>query len=151
MQAIVLREEGYVTYPAGILSCIEEEVRSLNWHISNLECGCCDARNPFPDCGELVLSGGEFFDLIRANPEIQFIWGLFSGFPRGFDLEELKSRAVVDIRSELPYLDNGPCHVEAGAVLEIVAFDSSETHVLADNGEIIEKLRRRFPKAENLC
>ena len=151
MQGIVLNEGGYVTYLSRILPCIESEVKVLNWHISNLECySTGDAPNPFEVSGELFLSGEEFYDVITSHPDIQFVWGLFSGFPQSVDMERLKSRPSAEIRYEIPYMGKALCHIEPDAVLEILAFDSSETHVLTDREQIADKLRKAFPKAEPL-
>ena len=39
---------------------------------------------------------------------------------------------------------------EAGAVLELIAFDSTETYVLLDDPDVVDRLLAAFPKAESL-
>ena len=42
----------------------------------------------------------------------------------------------------------GRKHIDSDAVLEIIAFDSTETFVAADSEAVIKKPIKKYPKAE---
>ncbi len=152
VHGIILNEGGYVTYPAKIFDCIKEEVISLNWRVSNVECGM-DGSNyffPFEDWPEYFVDGEALYEMLQAHPDKQWWWGLLSGFPKTISSNAIKKKPVIDLQMELPYLEKKIKHIDPDAVLEIVAFDSSETYVIADSEAVIQKLIKKYPKAENL-
>lgn len=152
VHGIVLNEDGYVTYPAKIFDCIKEEVISLNWRVSNIECGR-DGSNytfPFEDWPEYFVDGEVLYEMLQAHPEKQWWWGILSGFPKTISSEAIKKKPVIDVQMETPYLEKKIKHIDPDAVLEIIAFDSTETYVIADSEAVIKKLMKKYPKAESL-
>ena len=73
-----------------------------------------------------------------------------SGFPKTISFNVIKKKPVIDVQTELPYLEKRIKHIDPEAVLEIVAFDSTETYVIADSETVIKKLMKKYTKAENL-
>lgn len=147
-----ISETGTVTYPAGILNHIEDEVKSLNWRITNAVC-LSDGTGyefPFNDCVDCIMDGTQLLQLLNAHPDIQWVWGVLSGFPKTVDLQQIHKRPVFDQQAEQPYLQHYIHHTEPEAVLELVAFDSTETYILADSDELISRLVKEYPASEDL-
>jgi len=152
MVGLVLNEEGYVTYPYDIFIHIEDYVKSLNWRITNVECGGDDTDYifPFVQCEDNFIDGDSLFEKIKDHPRIQWWWGTISGFPKDVLWEDIKKNPVIDLTVEQPYLKNKLHHLEPKAVFELIAFDSTETYVLIDDPTIAACIRLAFPKSENL-
>ena len=152
MRGIILNEEGYVTYPAEIFECIADEVKALNWRVSNVECGGdgTDFYFPFETCDDSFISGEELYDLLQAHPKMQWWWGILSGFPKDVEWSVIKKKPIIYVQDEAPYLGKELSHIEPDAVLEIIAFDSAETYVLADSDEVLKKLQQKYVNWESL-
>lgn len=151
MIGIVLNEEGYVTFPAKIFPIIETEVKSLNWRITNVECGGSDSYEfPFEHVEDYIIDGTELYDMVMEHPDIQWWWGVLSGIPKSVPNKEIVKHPIIDAQMDCSYIDKPFHHIDPDAVLEIVAFDSTETYVLADDEEIGRRLQKLFPKMESL-
>lgn len=150
MQGLVLNEEGrYVTYPFLIFEKIEPHIRNLNWRISNVACGGGSYKFPFEHEEESFMDGDSLFELVKNHRDIQWWRGVLSGFPKSVPEASVRQRPLPDITMEQPYLKNGLHHIEPQAVLEIVAFDSTDTYVLFDGEELADILKKAFPMADN--
>ena len=151
MQGLILNEEGYVTYPYKVFKPIEQYVRTLNWRITNAECGG-DPSYVFHFENELdyIIDGDSLMDLLAEHSDVQWWWGSLSGFPKDVSKEAIQKKPVIDLQMEQPYLKDELHHLEPEAVLEVIAFDSTETYVLVDDVEIADKLKSAFPNYTNL-
>ena len=152
MLGLVLNEEGYATYPYNVFKPIEEYVKGLNWRITNVECGVdgSDHMFPFEQQEDSFVDGETLFAMLREHPGIQWWWGALSGFPKEISWDEIKRNPIVDLTLRQPYLENVLHHLEPKAVLEVIAFDSTETYLLIDDQEVVDRIISAFPKAENL-
>lgn len=157
MKGFILNEvevdEGYVTFPYDVFKHIEHYVKSLNWRISNVECDFiygADFKFPFEHTDDYFIDGDTLFSMLKEHSEKQWIWGILSGFPKEIPWEEIKKNPVIDATMESPYLENTLHHIEPMAVFEMIAWDSSETHILVDDDSIADCLLKVFTKAESL-
>ena len=152
MVGLVLNEGGYVTYPFNVFKPIEDYVKRLNWRITNAECGGDGSSYvfPFDRVEEYYTNGEDLFALLKEHPSIQWWWGSLSGFSKDISEEEIRKNPTVDLTMEQPYLENSLHHLEPKAILEVIAFDSTDTYVLADDPEVIKQLLTAFPNAESL-
>lgn len=151
MTGLILNEEGYVTYPYIILKTIESYVRNLNWRVSNVYCGGRDSYTfPFEDQEETYIDGNGLFELLEAHSDIQWIWGVLSGFPKDIPYENIKKVPPFDLTEEQPYLRDRLHHIMPDAIIELIAFDSTESYMLIDDIAIVEKIKKNFPKSVSL-
>ena len=150
MIGLVLNEYGYVTYPFQIFKVIEPHVRALNWRVFSVECSGISYEFPFEHVDDYFIDGDKLFELLKEHSDIQWIWGALCGFPKEIPLERVTQSPVIDLTEEQPYLQNELKHIDPCAILEIVAFDSSETYVIVDDEEIASELIKAFPRAESL-
>ena len=75
--------------------------------------------------------------LLDKYDDLQFIWGVFSGFPKGIDID-------ISDESKLPYADGNPdldnkdrAPQHKKSIVEIVAWDSSETIFTSNDQKLI--------------
>lgn len=152
MQGIILNEDGYVTFPAEVFNVIETTIKSLIWHITNVDCVGNDFYIfPFENGNDMIMDGNELYDLVQSHPKLQFVWGVFSGYPKELSLDVINDARTIDVQNDLWSLwEKKITHIDKNATLEIIAFDSTETYVLCDDDKVIEKLIQKFTKAESL-
>lgn len=132
-----------------IYSCIENADK-YNWLITNIEC--------YPSNGEIVkilyneycwLSGSDLLQLLNKE-DFQWIWGVFSAFPNGVELEEV-------LNYNLPYADGytgfwkNPISIQHPlAIAEIVAWDGLIILVISKNSEIVKSIMQKNLSAQDL-
>lgn len=111
-----------------------------DWYVSDIE------TNGF-QFTEGWYPGNELEPRI-TNEDIQFIWAVFSAFPKG---------VKVDVRGA-PYVDGNPHYWDStepgpqldGASFEIACWDSSATILVGLDEEMAESYRSTFPDAVDL-
>lgn len=122
------------------------EAEKLNWLVSDLEC------NYWPDKRlankVLFISGPELSSLLNKYDDLQFMWGVFSGFPKEINVD-------ISDGSKLPYADGNSglnnknrTHQHKDAIVEIVAFDSSEVLFTSDDKRLITLFKNTFTDAK---
>jgi hypothetical protein len=127
--------------------------REFNWLLTDLELNRYPpglAYSPKARSDEARwLSGTELTGIVEAD-DVQFIWGVLSGFRPGTEVD-------VVIRESCPYADGN-----AGlwtpnvsiqhplAEVEIVCWDGSATLLLSRDHDLTERFRRFFPEAVDL-
>lgn len=153
MKGILLNEEGYVTYPKVIFDVVPEHVKALNWRISNVECCGNGDDYPFENTTDAFwISGTELYEIITNNAEVQWIWGLMSGFSKELSREEAFNEEYVDVASEgiQSYWNKPIAPFCKNAEMEIFAVDSSETYVMCKDDNIYSVLRKHFKESVDL-
>jgi len=95
------------------------------------------------------LSGTELSEIVNTQ-DIQFIWGVLSGFPPGIAVDAVK-------RDTYPYADGNRALWAPNvsiqhplAEVEIVCWDSSATLLLSRDDDLTGRFRRFFPEAVDL-
>ncbi|MGK0575966.1 hypothetical protein [Macrococcus capreoli] len=154
MYGIILNEAGFRTYPFEVLKYLEPYVKSLKWKINAHEHNGDFLYDDFPfnPSGNQLMDGDAFYNTLASYSDVQWIWGVLSGFPNEISWEEIERDAVeYDITEDSIIWNGGLSHVESKAVFEIVAMDSSTTIVLADDESVINELLEYFPRGEELC
>lgn len=123
--------------------------------ITNPECWWLDARDesegPFELGGDgpFWFTGDELTNLV-AEKEIQFIWGVLSGFPHSvtLDLEQLDITPTIwEDRDLADFPEFGGRIQHPLAEIEIVCVDSSFMRLCSRDRSISERFRRYFPEA----
>ena len=126
--------------------------REYNWLLTNLEVvplrgdslpGALGGPDP------LWLSGEELSQLVESH-DLQFAWGVLSGFAPGFtaNVHDLQVYPFADTNVDLWVGDPPIQHPEA--LVEIVCFDSSATLLLSRDREPVLRFRAYFPEAVDL-
>lgn len=143
----------YFTDMRMVFEAIGGRQTEFNWLITDLEYGWLNPPDgeapPFSTPAPHWLTGEALTTLI-ARYELQFVWGVLSGFSRNVTLDP-GSLAVE------PYADGNPGFWEPHpqiqhplAEIEIVCWDSSATLLLCRDSSISESFRSYFPEAVDL-
>ncbi len=125
---------------------IRDDIKNLNWLISDLEFRSSDPVPLDHDKKYFILSSEEFNTLIQAD--MQIIWGVLSGIPAAQQIE-------ID-EHDLPYADGNASiwtnynMQQQQAVIEIICFDSSFTIVSFKNTDWSTKFKNYFDEAIEL-
>lgn len=150
MKGIIIQDGfSFYTDMNAVTAPIKQEFSRYHWLITQIECNQYpDPRIRFDD--EYVwMDGGEFLDLVEKN-DIQFIWAVFSAFPKEIPFSKV-------MEQELPYADGytgfwkNPISIQHPlAVAEIVPWDSSLILAISENEDMINLLMEAFPQAVDL-
>lgn len=148
--AILDKGERYFTHMSEIFQAIGNEQLKYNWLITDCECNLYDEELYELFSKEYIwISGEQLTEIINKN-DFQFIWGVFSGFSKEVNLEEV-------LKYDLPFADGykgfwvdnvGIQHPLAD--IEIVAWDSSLTMFISKNDDLVNKYKCYFPLSEDL-
>lgn len=151
MKGIVLNKgEKYFTFLASIFKSIEDAQKDYNWLISGHECYPQNTKYAEKLSKEWCWMTGEKLTEMIEDENFQWIWGVFSAFPKGVTKEDV-------LRYKLPEADGNsriwqnPISIQHPlSIMEIIAWDSSMTIVISKCNDIIEKLAVSNPLAEDL-
>ena len=153
MEGLILNEQTkYVTFLRPVFDSIGYDViRSLNWRVTNAECGgSAFPAYSFANSKDTWISGDKLVEEVKNNPDVQLWWGLLQGFHKSVSEVDQKNESVVDIQNDTEIWKNPVTMRSTKAVIEIEAFDSSMTIVISNNKEILERLKCSFPLSELL-
>lgn len=119
-----------------------------NWLVTDWECS--QSVDEFQDeC--CWMTGKELTQVMHRHPNLQWIWGVFSGF----DKRILKEQVM---EYPLPYAVDydgfwkNPVSIQHPlASVEIVPWDSSAVLVISRDMEVTGTFRKSMPFSEDLC
>lgn len=136
----------FYTDMKAIFRALKGEAEKLNWLISDFEC------NYWPDerlaNKVLFISGPELSKLLDKYDDLQFIWGVFSGFPKevNIDLSDESNLPYADGNPDIDNKDRIPQHKDA--IVEIVAWDAAETLFTSNEQRLIVLFKNIFTDAK---
>lgn len=148
MEGLILNERTeYVTYLCPIFDAVGDDyIRSLNWRIIYPECGSAVSQGySFEGKEDSWISGNQLVEEVRNNPDIQWWWGLLQGFDQNVSRSEAMKEEPVDIQEDTEIWKNPVTMRNPKAQIEIEAFDSTLTVVIAKEDAVLEKLKIAFP------
>ena len=131
------------------LGCIVG-LEKLNWLITDIECYPNDKEiSKILDNEYCWITGIELLQLLDKE-EFQWIWGVFSAFPKEVELNEV-------LKYSYPYADGysgfwkNPLTLQHPlAVSEIVAWDGTIILVITKENKIIDMLMKKYIFAQDL-
>lgn len=153
LEGLILHEDTeYVTYLCPIFDALGDElICSLNWRIISPECGSSVTdKYSFEGEYDSWISGTELVKEVRKYPNIQWWWGLLQGFPDSISRDEVFKLDAIDIKEDAQLWEYPVAMRDPNALIEIEAFDSSLTIVVAKDNSILESLKNAFPNNELL-
>ena len=142
-------EKGY-SYFGKIFNEITILSENYNWLISYPECYPTKVKLKDMEIKEYIwLSGVELKRMLQFE-DFQWIWGVFSGFPKNITLENV-------LKFPIPYADGNDVFWKNPITLqhplseiELVAWDSSCTLFISQNDSVIEKILTVYKHAKDL-
>lgn len=148
--SIIESNQIYYTNLKEIFNAIGNIQKKYNWLITNYECypTKSDTKKILSD--ECCFVSGEKITEIVENEDLQWIWGVFSGFDKSIPMEEV-------IEYEKPYAEDNsgfwrnPISIQHPlAEIEIIAWDSSKSLIISKNDEVIKSFNNYFSYAIDL-
>ena len=146
----IILEEGYQTYLSKLLPSIRQQVESLNWVVTGLQCWG-DYSPPIEAWQVQSYDAAPYYSVVPgktlyeafAGWEMQVVWGVFCGVAG--DIPTL-------VPDEVPYADGNPriwsepgAFQLVGSEIEIIAFDSSFTLLNFRNETVGHQFLEAFP------
>lgn len=148
--AILEKRELYFTYLKHIFFSLNNIQENYNWLITDYEC--------YPEKQEYInlfseeycwMSGDELTK-IAADEDFQWIWGVFSAFPKELTKEEILKYPLPQCDGYTGFWNNPVSMQHPLAEMEIVAWDSSLTIFISKDDTIIDTVMYNNALAENL-
>lgn len=136
-----------------IFEGIDNSHKEYNWLLSNMEVSVLNNEALDEDLNNreyLFLTGEELDKLINEN-DIQFIWGIITGFDKNRTEEEVVEECIPQIEGFKGYWDENISLQHGLSIIEIVACDSSYVIVVSDEDEIIKSMDKHFEEAVDLA
>lgn len=122
------------------LSAMGVDPNEYDWFVSDIE---TNISIPALADGDVWVSGSELFQML--SHDIQFIWGVFSAFPKGTEFEVLVSPGADGNTNFWQSPEVRPQLV--GACFEIVCWDSSATVLVGISVVQAERFLATYPDA----
>lgn len=143
--AILERGQQYYTNLKVIFNKLEN-IKNYNWLITDWECN----QNIYELNGNYCwLTGYEFEAILNKYNDLQWIWGVITGFDKTIALDDV-------LKFHLPKAENesfwhNPISIQHPlASIEIVAWDSSLVLVISKTKFEIDKFKQAFNLSEDL-
>lgn len=135
----------YYTDMRSVMESLGHPSRNYDWLITDIDGGFWD--DDAPQFDDPTIIDGQKLEEILSSYRGQFIWAVFSAFPRG---------AAIDL-SVLPKADgnprfwqNKPTPEHPNALFEIVCWDSSATLLIGISDDMARQFMSHFPEARDL-
>ena len=149
--AILQHGQPFFTDMRAVLAALGDHVAAHNWLITDYEC------NDYPDAalftrepGNAVWTTGQaLLDTVRLH-DIQFIWGVFSAFPKYIPFERVASHPEPYADGYEGFWNIQPSVQHPLATMEIVAWDSSLVLLISRDDTLVTRFRTHFPLSEDL-
>ena len=150
--AILEKGETFYTNMKRVFESINNVQNDYNWLITDLE---TNANHHYLDeytfeYSYLWLSGSKLTEIVESDEYFQWIWAVFSGFPKDVTKEQV-------LKYDLPYADGyggfweNPVTIQHPlAIIEIVPWDSSLVLVISKDDKIIDDFLESMTYAKDL-
>ena len=135
----------YYTDMRVVMESLGNQFRNYDWLISDIDGGFWDEHAPQLE-DPTVIDGPHLEQVLSANSG-QFIWAVFSAFPRGTAID-LGVLPKADGNPDFWHNKPKPQHPDA--LFEIVCWDSSATLLIGVPDEMANLFLSAFPEARNL-
>lgn len=155
----------YHTHLGPIFDALDREQLAYNWLLTDTEVYADALKKyytkqysrvlsdgtivPIPTPEYCFVSGEELTEAVRKC-DSQWVWGVFSGFPKGISLDEI-------LQYPLPYADGyggfwqNPLTIQHPlASIEIVPWDATLVLLLSKKKETVDKFKAAFPLGQDL-
>ena len=151
MTGIVIKDSinGF-TFLSDIFKSIDNAQKDYNWLISDFECYPCSEKYSKLLSGNWCWMSGSDFTKMVAFHDFQWIWGVFSGFPKIVTEQEILQYDLPTADGNLEIWKN-PIKIQHPlAVIEMVAWDSSATVFISKYDSLVSKLSTAHLSTEDL-
>ena len=151
MEGVILNElsSGYFTNMKSVFNDMGNIQKEYNWLITDFECNHYPS-NDIQSNDEYIFMEGNLLSEILDKYDIQFIWGVFSGFKKNITLENI-------LKEPLPFADgnrelwNAQVKIQHYlADIEIISWDSSLLLLKTKQKQLLDNFIKHNPKSKDL-
>ena len=139
----------YFTYMKEIMDVASDHISKYNWLISDYICNVYPSECIDPKKELAWIDGESLISLVNEN-DIQFIWAVFSAFPKSVTLQDV-------LKYRLPFADGNEAIRDVDikmqnplAEIEIIPWDSCLLVIIAQSSNLIRRLKKEYPDAIDL-
>lgn len=150
---LILHEEtDYVTYMPPIFEAVGiDYIKNLNWRLTYVEVGGSTTEEyTFGNCFDCWITGEDLVNEVMKYPDLQWWWGLLQGFEGNISKEDACKSEPVDIKLDTRIWQNPVSLRNEMSAIEIEAFDSTLSIVIAKDEYILKRLQKSFANSELL-
>lgn len=134
----------FFTEMQSVFKALGMRARDYDWFVSDIETNYYG--NGFTSKDQWIT--GEALERFITENTVQFIWAVFSAFPKGTRFPVVAVPTVENYAGYWSEIEVAPQLKEA--LFEIAAWDSSATILVGLPGEAIERFRNTYPDAKPL-
>jgi len=152
MKGLIWKElpRGYFTNMKDVFALMNNKQKKYNWLITDYECNHYPSKIIQPDKKYLFIDGSSLTTVIEEN-DIQFIWGVFTGFKQEIELEEILHESLPYANENVALWNRDNVTIQNSlADIEIISWDSSLLLLLAKSNQMIDDLMKLSPKCKDL-
>ncbi len=151
MKGLILEKgEECFTLLKNIFDSINNIQKEYNWLVSGYECYPQNIEYSKKLSGEYCWMTGDELTNVCKNEDCQWIWGVFSGFHKSVNKEDVLKNKLSQADGYTGFWQNPISIQHPLAEIEIVAWDSSLTIIISKDDNIIEEFRKKNLLAEDL-
>jgi len=151
------KEVEYYTFLSPIFKAINNKQREYNWLITEPELNWIpdhfldyvDQYSSGDRGDRYCLSGNQLTQLVTDH-DIQFIWGVLSGFPKDEQIDIHDLSVVPCIEGNSRFWEPGNSVQHPKAEIEIVCWDSTLTLLISKDQTVIKDFMNFFKDAKDL-
>lgn len=138
-------------YLSKIFAAIHDTQQDYNWLISECECNISNpAEEAYLKQGYCWMTGEELIQMVR-EVDCQWIWGVLSGIPKEYTLEDVLQHQPLPYANGYHGFWHNPISLQHPlAEVELVPWDSTYTLLISKNVKTVSDFRRAFPKSQDL-
>lgn len=147
---LVRNGEKYYTNFTKVFLKVPELYTEYNWLLSDIECNVdCMSQCEAIEENCYWLEGEKLFHLL-INHEIQWIWGVFSGFPKEIPLSNIQMKDIPYANGNLNIWKKPISIQHPLAEIELIAWDSTLAIFFGKSKALIDKIQSMYPFSELL-
>lgn len=141
----------FYTHMSQVFSAINDAQLDYNWLITDVQCNIpTPIEKQCDELGYCWISGADLTNLVEQD-DIQWIWAVFSGFPKEVPLEDVLKHQPLPLADSYSGFWENPISIQHPlAEVEIVPWDSSLTLVISKNEKLVSDFRKAYPKSQDL-
>jgi len=152
MEGVILtkqKKDIFYTHMSMIFEALGNVETQYNWLITDYECNYYQSPITFDKRHDYIWLPGEELSLFIKENDLQFIWGVFSAFPKNIDINGVLKYELP--KSNKDFFNKKRVEMQHPlSTIEIVSCDSSSVFVISNINDYINSFSKHFPAGENL-
>lgn len=151
MKGILISEgREFYTDLRGIFLALGDIYKEYNWLITDYVCYPRSSEIKALFSGEPVVISGEELMNVLGSENFQWIWGVFSAIRKNVSKDEIVTAGLPRAEGNSKIWSNPVTIQHPMADIEIIAWDSNATVIIAKDDSLVEDLKNKLGPAKDL-